>query len=425
MSNILASDILVALDDGHGLETAGKRTPFIKELGRAIHENEFNSAVVKLLAKELKRCGIKYFFTAPTDEDTSLSDRVNLANSKGANLFQSIHFNAYDGSFEGSNPSGFSVHVYSNKGESYKYGKILVDELKNGTEQINRGLKLSDFYVLRETNMMACLSECGFMDNPKEALLMLNEQFQLEVAQEHCKAICKYFGVEYVEEILEDSPKEDKVLRRVQCGAYSVLNNAIALRDNLVKDGFSTYLIKANNLYKVQCGAFSVKKNADALEKKLKAKGYSTYQTTNGGIKVNEDEIKATIEKKKVEVVKEEVSEPSWKKLFLKNSKVASWQKSISIGFDKYGKDALTIDSCFGEASQKFATEHQMYYMIKHCYNGVVWLQKALKRLGLYSGRIDGSFGSATKASVLTFQKLRGLKVDGYVGLMTTYELLK
>lgn len=32
----------VALDDGHGLETAGKETPIIPELGRRIKENEFN-----------------------------------------------------------------------------------------------------------------------------------------------------------------------------------------------------------------------------------------------------------------------------------------------------------------------------------------------------------------------------------------------
>jgi len=423
------SKILVALDDGHGSTTSGKRTPTIESLGRVIHENEFNSAVVKLLAKELVRCGIDYLFTAPTDEDTSLSDRVNLANSKGANLFQSIHFNAYDGSFEGSNPSGFSVHVYSNKGESYKYGKILEAELKNGTPQVDRGIKISDFYVLRETKMMACLSECGFMDNPTEALLMLNTQFQLEVAQEHCKAICKYFGITYVPEVVVVPTKNSKELIRIQCGAYSVLSYAKALRDKIKASGFSTYLIKADDgLYKVQCGAFSVQKNADALEAQLKAKGYATFQTTKGGIAVNEDEPAVKVEEKVVPIVKEPVVETPIivNSLFLKNNRVGVWQKAISIGFDVWGtKKSLVVDNQFGNASQNFANEHQMHYMISHCYNGVCWLQSRLKAFGLYSGKIDGSFGNGTKRSVEVFQKSRGLKIDGYVGLKTTYELLK
>ena len=34
----IASNLLIALDDGHGMETAGKRTPLVTELGRAIKE---------------------------------------------------------------------------------------------------------------------------------------------------------------------------------------------------------------------------------------------------------------------------------------------------------------------------------------------------------------------------------------------------
>ena len=46
---------LIALDDGHGMETAGKRTPSIAELNnRVIKENEFNRSVVAYLDKELK-----------------------------------------------------------------------------------------------------------------------------------------------------------------------------------------------------------------------------------------------------------------------------------------------------------------------------------------------------------------------------------
>lgn len=74
---------LIALDDGHGMQTAGKRTPPIPELGgRVMLENEFNRAVVKFLDVELRRCGFNTLLVAPTDVDTSLKARTDLVNAK-------------------------------------------------------------------------------------------------------------------------------------------------------------------------------------------------------------------------------------------------------------------------------------------------------------------------------------------------------
>jgi LysM repeat protein len=117
-------------------------------------------------------------------------------------IYVSIHFNALDGTFEGSNPSGFSVHIYKGqKGkESGKLAQCIIDELKGGTKQINRGVVEQDLYITRETVMPAALSENGFMDNEVEANLMINPSFQKEVAVEHAMGICKYFGIPYVAE---------------------------------------------------------------------------------------------------------------------------------------------------------------------------------------------------------------------------------
>jgi N-acetylmuramoyl-L-alanine amidase len=96
-------DILIALDDGHGINTSGKRTPVFpdgtkSELGRNyMNENLFNRAVIKYLDEHLKRCGFRTLLTAPNDSDVSLQDRVDLANSKGADLFLSAHANANTG----------------------------------------------------------------------------------------------------------------------------------------------------------------------------------------------------------------------------------------------------------------------------------------------------------------------------------------
>lgn len=191
---------LIALDDGHGMQTAGKRTPFIPSIGRYIPENEFNREVVKYLDIELRRCGFKTIFTAPGDADASLEKRVKTANNARADLFISIHYNAFDGTFEGRNPEGFSAHIDPSGGQSQKFAEIALKHLDKGTQQVNRGVVKQQLYVTANTKMPAVLFELGFMDNEREALLMIDKSFQKECAQEIAMAVCEYYGVTYTPE---------------------------------------------------------------------------------------------------------------------------------------------------------------------------------------------------------------------------------
>ena len=44
----------IAIDDGHGMETAGKRTPPFPD-GSVMRENEYNAAVAQFLEEMLRR----------------------------------------------------------------------------------------------------------------------------------------------------------------------------------------------------------------------------------------------------------------------------------------------------------------------------------------------------------------------------------
>lgn len=83
-------------------------------------------------------------------------------------------------------------------------------------------------------------------------------------------------------------PQPEKVLYRVQTGAFRNKAGAEALLQQVRAKGFDTYMVKVNGLYKVQVGAFAQKSNAIAMAAKLKAAGFSTYVVSEGGKSVEE-----------------------------------------------------------------------------------------------------------------------------------------
>ncbi|HHV16414.1 MAG TPA: hypothetical protein GXX58_07550 [Gelria sp.] len=53
----------------------------------------------------------------------------------------------------------------------------------------------------------------------------------------------------------------------------------------------------------------------------------------------------------------------------------------------------------------------------------VYWLQRSLKDLSYYTGKLDAIFGPVTEAAVKKLQAAVGIKVDGVVGAQTFYHL--
>lgn len=270
----------IAISDGHDANTPGKRTPPIPELGgRVIRENEFNHIVATLLDEELQRCGFETLMVAPGRDFMSLADRVKRSNDFKADAHIAIHYDAFDGSFDGNDPEGMTIFIYSGSIKGRKLAENVLKYLKEGTPQINRGIKDSNFYELKYTNCPAILTENGFMDNKREAMLMIDPDFQKEVAREHAMGICDYFGVQYIPAI---PPKSDTVIYKVQLGAFSIRGNAITLSDTLKKQGFSTYIIEEDGLHKVQVGAFRIRDNALDLINDLKKFGHTPYLRVYG-----------------------------------------------------------------------------------------------------------------------------------------------
>lgn len=71
----------------------------------------------------------------------------------------------------------------------------------------------------------------------------------------------------------------EKVLYRVQIGAFSNKNNADTQLKKVKSAGFDAIVTKVGNLYKVQTGAFAVKSNAEKQLAAVKKAGFDAFIT--------------------------------------------------------------------------------------------------------------------------------------------------
>lgn len=215
----------VAVDDGHGMKTAGKRTPLFPD-GSYMPENAYNRAVASYLMDTLKRCGFRVVAVAPGDEDTSLQTRVKRANDAKADAYISIHANAFGSDWNDAN--GVESWIYEKAdAKTLDFGGKVHEALVKDYGRKNRGLKKSaDLYVLRATKMPAVLIEGGFMTNREEAKLLLSEDYRKQCAEGICKGVCSYFGVAYKEETegdeevkryqkIEDLPYGKEIIKKL------------------------------------------------------------------------------------------------------------------------------------------------------------------------------------------------------------------
>ncbi|HSI68120.1 MAG TPA: N-acetylmuramoyl-L-alanine amidase [Planococcus sp. (in: firmicutes)] len=167
----------IIIDAGHGPNTPGKRSPDGK-----LREFQFNSAVAQEVKKRLVLDGHTVIFSHQEDRDVPLLERTRLANRMGADLFLSIHANAFGNAFNSAN--GIETFTYyKSSGESNRLAAFVQNALVLSTGRKNRGIKHADFAVLRDTAMPAILIECGFMTNREEAQLLKSSSYRRDCAR--------------------------------------------------------------------------------------------------------------------------------------------------------------------------------------------------------------------------------------------------
>lgn len=196
-----SKNIVVYLDPGHGGEDPGAYVSNIKEAN-------LNLPIALMIKDELSKAGYQVIMSRETDKIVDLLQRSEDANHKNAHIFISVHNNFMPGS---SSVSGTETYYYN--GISSNYTKINKDmhvnpvRLQQSKELAtlvqnaiirnigsnNRGVRVENFSVVRESKMPAILIEGGYMSNANELRKLQTDTYQRKIAVAVASAVNSYF----------------------------------------------------------------------------------------------------------------------------------------------------------------------------------------------------------------------------------------
>jgi len=179
----------IFIDPGHGGNDNGATWG---EEYDYVEEDDLNLIISFLLRYELLLAQSEAKLSRERDIYVSLADRAKIANEWNADVFVSIHADAW----HNETAKGFSVHVYPYcKRETLDLAdRVLKELVRQFPQHTNRGIKRSNFHVLRKTNMPAILIEAEFLSNKDTRRFLKEPENQLAIGQAIARGIQSYLG---------------------------------------------------------------------------------------------------------------------------------------------------------------------------------------------------------------------------------------
>ena len=187
--------MVVLIDNGHGKDTAGKRSPD----GRLL-EYQYAREIAQRLAKELWEKSIDAVLITPEENDVSLSERCRRANKYGSKgvLLVSIHCNAAGADGKWHDAHGWSAYVSKNASVNSKTLARCLIKAANG-----QGLSVREYAhqapywtqnlaICRDTKCPAVLTENLFQDNRADVDYLLSEEGKQAIVELHAHGIMDY-----------------------------------------------------------------------------------------------------------------------------------------------------------------------------------------------------------------------------------------
>lgn len=188
----------IVIDPGHGGVDPGKIS------ARETLEKNINLAISLNLKDLLEKEGYKVVMTREADKELcygkyskteDLGNRVDIINDSEPLCVISIHQNSYSDSsvhgaqvfYRGKNPGSQA------SSQSKLLAEAIQNELNISPIGNNRAPKSnSDYYLFTHTDVPIVIVECGFLSNPQDEQMLMDDNFQLEMAKVILKATQLY-----------------------------------------------------------------------------------------------------------------------------------------------------------------------------------------------------------------------------------------
>lgn len=220
---------IIAIDAGHGGDDPGAKGP------NGTHEKQVTLAIAcKLEALINAQSGMKAKLVRKGDYYVGLRERIKIARQARADLFISIHADAY----ENPDVKGASVYTLSRNGASNEAARwlannenakekvggvnlddkddvlasVLLDLSQTATQQASVSLasnvlknfqnigdlhynsvQKAGFVVLKSPDIPSILVETAYISNPSDELNLLSNRYQTKMANAIFKGVLKYF----------------------------------------------------------------------------------------------------------------------------------------------------------------------------------------------------------------------------------------
>lgn len=276
-----AKPFVVAVDAGHGGKDSGA-----KGKRGTLEKKVVFQIASKLTALINKQPGMKAIMVRKGDYYVSLRERMKIARKADADLFISIHADA----FKKSNVSGASVFTLSRRGATSEAARwlakhenaadliggvslddkddilasVLLDLSQTASQDISQlvakevlknfgrigdlhshKVQKAGFMVLKSPDIPSILVETAFISNPKEERRLKSSKYQLKMAQAIKKGIMSYAGKRSV--ALNTSAVADVSAHKISKGETLL---GIALKYGLTLDQLkqANTISKSNNI---------------------------------------------------------------------------------------------------------------------------------------------------------------------------------
>ncbi len=185
---------IIYIDPGHGGADPGA-------LYKKIEEQEINLKIAQKLKQKLETMGSTVYLTRYGDYDLSvpyainrkrsdLSRRANIINRSLCHMYVSIHLNAETSS----SWHGAEAYYDDINPENKKIAQIMQEEFKKSLSSNRTYKETSTMYLHKRITRPGLLVEVGFLSNPNDRYLLMQDTYQDKVATTIMDGMIRYFS---------------------------------------------------------------------------------------------------------------------------------------------------------------------------------------------------------------------------------------